>query len=117
MLKPQWVTEGIYVILNSPSLAGKHGELRVRDLKTILPPSDYPVNMHTFVLDLMKKFELCFTFPDEDTHYLIPELLDIQEPEAAAEFKPAEMVPLIEHPDEAVTYEELLVYEQSGTTV
>jgi internalin A len=210
VLKPQWVTEGIYTILNAPSLAGKHGELRVRDLKTILPPKDYPANMHTFVLDLMKKFELCFTFPDEDTHYLIPELLDIQEPEAAAaffteggpaeclnfryeyevlpegllprfivrthslsegesrwrtgvilrfeegralvkadvvdkkvfihvtgkaearrrllavirsdferihadlKFKPAEMAPLIEHPDEAVTYEELLVYEQSG---
>jgi internalin A len=87
VLKPQWVTEGIYTILNAPSLAGKHGELRVRDLKTILPAGDYPANMHTFVLDLMKKFELCFTFPDEDTHYLIPELLDIQEPEAAAEFK------------------------------
>jgi internalin A len=90
VLKPQWVTEGIYAILNSPLLADKKGELRVRDLKEILPAKDYPVNMHPFVMDLMKKFELCFTFPDEDTHYLIPELLDIQEPEAAAAFKPAE---------------------------
>ena len=206
VLKPQWVTEGIYAILNSALLADKHGELRVRDLKNILRVKDYPVNMHPFVLDLMKKFELCFMFPDGDTHYLIPELLDKQEPEAAAEFnpaeclnfryeyevlpegllprfivrthslsegesrwrtgailrfeegralvkadvvdkkvfirvtgkaearrrllavirsdfdrihadlkfKPVEMVPLIEHPDEAVTYEELLVYEQSG---
>ena len=206
VLKPHWVTEGIYTILNAPQLAGKYGELRVRDLKTILPAKDYPVNMHTFVLDLMKKFELCFTFPDSDTHYLIPELLGIQEPEAAAEFKPAgclnfryeyevlpegllprfivrthslsegehrwrtgvilrfeegralvkadvvdkkvfihvtgqaearrrllavirsdferihsdlkfkpaELVPLHEHPDEAVTYQELLVYEQNG---
>lgn len=89
VLKPHWVTEGIYAILNAPLLAGKHGELRVRDLKTILPAKDYPAHMHPFVLDLMKKFELCFTFPDEDTHYLIPELLDIQEPEAAAEFDPA----------------------------
>lgn len=206
VLKPQWVTEGIYAILNSPLLADKKGELRVRDLKTILPAKDYPVSMHPFVLDLMKKFELCFTFPDEDMHYLIPELLDIQEPEAAAEFKaeeclnfryeyevlpegllprfivrthgliedefrwrtgvilrfeegralvkadlvdkkvfihvsgktearrrllavirsdferihsdlkfkPAEMVPLHEHPDEAVTYEDLLVFEKDG---
>jgi len=89
VLKPHWVTEGIYTILNAPQLAGKYGELRVRDLKTILPPSRYPAHMHMFVLDLMKKFELCFTFPDSDTHYLIPELLGIQEPEAAAEFKPA----------------------------
>ena len=90
VLKPQWVTEGIYAILNSPLLADKKGELRLRDLKTILPSKNYPANMHGFVLDLMKKFELCFTFPDSDTHYLIPELLDIQEPEAASEFKPAE---------------------------
>jgi len=206
VLKPQWVTEGIYAILNAPQLAGKHGELRVRDLKKILPAKDYPANMHPFVLDLMKKFELCFTFPDTDTHYLLPELLGIQEPEATVEFKleeclnfryeyevlpegllprfivrthslsegeyrwrtgvilrfeegralvkadvvdkkvfiqvtgqaearrrllavirsdferihadlkfkPAELVPLIEHPDEAVTYQELLVYEQNG---
>jgi internalin A len=31
-------------------------------------------------------------------------------------FKPAELVPLIGHPDEAVTYQELLVYEQNGKT-
>ena len=90
VLKPHWVTEGIYTILNTPQLADKHGELRVRDLKTILPAKDYPVHMHPFILDLMKKFELCFTFPDSDTHYLIPELLDIQEPEATAAFNPAE---------------------------
>ncbi len=208
VLKPQWVTEGIYTILNAPLLADKKGELHLRDLKTILPAKNYPANMHGFVLDLMKKFELCFTFPDSDTHYLIPELLDKQEPEAASEFKPAEclnfryeyevlpegllprfivrthgliedehrwrtgvilnfeegralvkadvvdkkvfihvagkaearrrllavirsdferihhdlkfkpaeMVPLHDRPDEAVTYEELLVYEQSGMT-
>jgi internalin A len=90
VLKPHWVTEGIYAILNAPQLAGKYGELHVRDLKTILPSSNYPTHMHMFVLDLMKKFELCFTFPDIDSHYLVPELLGIQQPETAAEFKPEE---------------------------
>jgi len=90
VLKPRWVTEGIYTILNAPRLAEQRGELHVRNLRGILPDKEYPAHMHTFILDLMKKFELCFTFPDEDTHYLIPELLDIQEPEGAAEFKPAE---------------------------
>jgi len=84
------VTEGIYTILNAPLLADKKGELRVRDLKGILPAKAYPEKMHTFVLDLMKKFELCFTFADSDTHYLIPELLDKQEPEAAGAFDPAQ---------------------------
>lgn len=93
VLKPQWVTEGIYTILNSPLLARQKGELRLRDLQRILPAKAYPVNMHGFVMDLMKKFELCFSFfdsgPDSGTHYLIPELLDKQEPEAAAAFDPA----------------------------
>jgi internalin A len=44
--------------------------------------------MHRFLFDLMKKFDLCFIFPDDDCHYLIPELLDKQEPEATAEFDP-----------------------------
>jgi hypothetical protein len=44
--------------------------------------------MHRFLFDLMKKFNLCFSFPNDDCHYLIPELLDKQEPEEAAEFRP-----------------------------
>ncbi|MSS71312.1 MAG: TIR domain-containing protein [Candidatus Latescibacteria bacterium] len=36
----------------------------------------------------MKKFDLCFSFPDDDTHYLIPELLDKQEPTEAGAFEP-----------------------------
>ena len=43
--------------------------------------------MHRFLIDLMKKFDLCFSFPDDDCHYLIPELLDKQESVDAAEFK------------------------------
>ena len=46
--------------------------------------------MHRFLLDLMKKFELCFTFPGDDATYLIPELLDKQEPPEAADFRPEE---------------------------
>src|SRR5207247_4195411 len=37
-----------------------------------------------------KKFELCFSFPDQESRYLIPELLDKQEPETTAEFAPEE---------------------------
>jgi internalin A len=37
----------------------------------------------------MKKFEICFSFPDDDTQYLIPELLDKQEPEDTKAFSPS----------------------------
>ena len=44
--------------------------------------------MCRFIFDLMKKFDLCFSFPDDDTHYLIPELLPKDEPEEASAFDP-----------------------------
>lgn len=87
VLSPHWVTSGIYKILNSERLEQQHGEIHLTDLTAFLDPVDYPVNMHRFLFDLMKKFELCFTFPDDDTHYLIPELLDKQEPIEAEEFR------------------------------
>ena len=36
----------------------------------------------------MRKFELCFRFPDEDDRYLIPQLLPKEQPEAASAFDP-----------------------------
>ncbi len=88
VLNPHWVTEGIYALLNSPRLARRKGELRPADLKTELDPKRYPRKMHQFVIDLMEKFELCFSFPKGD-RYLIPELLDEQQPKVAEKFDPA----------------------------
>ena len=88
VLNPRWVTDGIYKVLNSEKLEKQKGEIRLHDLAKILDAGAYPVKMHRFLFDLMKKFDLCFVFPDDDTHYLIPELLDKQEPEATSEFEP-----------------------------
>lgn len=87
VLNPRWVTNGIYRILNSNQLAEQKGEIRLHDLAVILD-ADYPANMRRFLFDLMKKFDLCFSFPDDDAHYLIPELLDKEEPQETAEFEP-----------------------------
>ncbi|MGA9998275.1 MAG: COR domain-containing protein, partial [Pyrinomonadaceae bacterium] len=90
VLNPHWITNGIYKILNSPKLAEQKGEIRLHDLSEILSADEYPAGMRRFIFDLMRKFELCFSFPDNDTHYLIPELLDKQEPDEAMGFKPEE---------------------------
>jgi internalin A len=90
VLNPHWVTNGIYKILNSEKLAERKGVIHLEDVSEILDGRKYPAKMHRFLLDLMKKFELCFSFPDDDTRYLIPELLDKQEPEEAVEFNPEE---------------------------
>ena len=64
VLNPHWVTNGIYKILNAPRLAERRGDLCVADAKEMLDPVEYPAAMHGFLFDLMKKFELCFSFPD-----------------------------------------------------
>lgn len=86
VLNPRWVTNGIYRILNSELLERQKGEIHLEDLSEILDPNEYPRGMQHFILDLMKKFELCFSFPEDDARYLIPELLDKQEPPEAADF-------------------------------
>jgi internalin A len=87
ILNPRWVTNGVYKILNSERLEKQKGEVRLSELSGMLDGSNYPTKMHRFLLDLMKKFDLCFSFPDDDCHYLIPELLDKQEPREALEFR------------------------------
>ena len=86
VLNPHWVTTGIYKILNAQKLAEQKGVLRVQEVGKLLDAKKYPPRMHRFLFDLMKKFELCFTFLEEEGRYLIPDLLDKQEPEAASEF-------------------------------
>jgi internalin A len=88
VLNPHWVTNGIYKILNSEQLEKQKGEIRLDDLPKILDSRKYPIKMHRFLFDLMKKFDLCFSFPDDDAHYLIPELLDKQEPSDVSDFNP-----------------------------
>jgi internalin A len=96
VLSPTWVTSGIYKILNWPELEKQGGVLEFDDLATILDAKAYPKSKHLFLLDLMKKFEVCFDFPDDpERRYLVPELLDKQEPVVTGEFQPA--VVLVEH--------------------
>lgn len=90
VLNPHWLTGGIYKILNADKLEQQKGEIRLGDLPGMLDRKKYPKQMHPFILDLMKKFELCFSLPDEESRYLVPELLDKQEPTEAQDFRPEE---------------------------
>ena len=88
VLKPEWVTQGIYKVLNAKKLAERQGELHLNDLQQLLPIDRYPPDKHLFLLELMRKFSLCFPFPDEPDRYLVPELLGKEQPEETTEFPP-----------------------------
>ena len=88
VLNPRWVTNGIYTILNAEHLARQKGELQIDELANILDPAAYPPERYGFLLDLMHKFELSFSFPEEDERYLVTGLLDKQQPPEAEAFSP-----------------------------
>lgn len=83
VLEPRWLTAAVYTILNSPSLANNFGILDLGELPSILPRGEegfsYPRDKHLYIIDLMKKFQLCYSI--DNAHILIPDLLPVQEPE------------------------------------
>ena len=81
ILNPEWVTKGVYQIINSSILAQNKGVLSARDLPSILKPTkDYPKRRHPFITEMMRKFELCFDFPDQpNEQFLVPDLLPKEE--------------------------------------
>lgn len=94
VLKPQWVTEGIYGLLRFAQGQECHGVLEQAMIAQALPEKDYPANTHEFVMELMEKFEVAFPLEASDkqekpTRWLIPELLPEVQPAPFTEFRGA----------------------------
>ncbi len=92
VLKPQWVTEGIYGLLRFAQSQECHGVLEQAMIAQALPAKDYPPSTHEFVMELMEKFEVAFPLEPADkqgkpTRWLIPELLPEVQPAPFAEFR------------------------------
>lgn len=82
VLKPDWVTQGIYGLLNAERLKTAGGLLAVTELGTLLDNTRYPKQQHAYLLALMEKFELCFEIPNtQHEKFLIPELLPKETPD------------------------------------
>ncbi|WP_420640976.1 COR domain-containing protein [Candidatus Leptofilum sp.] len=79
VLNPNWVTEGIYALLNSDTLQQKHGILARNQVRNLLPRETYPNQQRRFLLDMMLKFELAFGLPGGQT-LLIPDLISKEQP-------------------------------------
>ena len=80
VLNPEWVTNGVYKILNDYQLIVEEKGILAREmLARILNRRDYPKNKHLFIIDMMRKFELCFDV-EPDKQFLIPDILPKEEP-------------------------------------
>jgi len=81
VLKPRWLVDGIYAILRWLHKQETNGEMRLEEFsKALKNKKTYPPAMHQFLLALMEKFELCFPLEGEDGVYLVPGLLDANQP-------------------------------------
>jgi internalin A len=82
VLKPNWVTEGIYAILSDETLKKENkGIFTLADLSRVLDPARYPVNRYDYLIELMKEFELCFDIDSTPKQFLIPAILPKDEPQ------------------------------------
>ena len=76
VLKPRWVTEGIYALLSDENLKTQtKGIFTFADLTRILNPERYPTKRHEYLSGLMKEFELCFELESTPRQFLIAGLL------------------------------------------
>ncbi|MDZ7955185.1 leucine-rich repeat domain-containing protein, partial [Nostoc sp. DedQUE09] len=82
VLKPNWVTEGIYALLSDENLKTKtKGIFTPADLTRILNPERYPTERHRYLIGLMKEFELCFALDCNPPQFLIAGLLPKDQPD------------------------------------
>jgi hypothetical protein len=84
VLNPHWITQAVYKIINYKSVSDAHGLFYLKDLAIVLAKKTatdfyYPKEKYTHIIQLMKKFEICYA--TDKQHILIPDLLEIQEPE------------------------------------
>jgi len=70
-LKPEWATNAVYKLVDKKEIINKLGNITLADLRRHWD-DDYYEN-HKYLIELMKKFELCFEL-DQD-NFIIPELL------------------------------------------
>src|SRR5260370_42625370 len=78
VLRPAWVTDGIYALLHA--FVSPKGLFTMGEAERVLAERRYSAREVHFILDLMEQFELSFPLGDNKNRILIPELLEDQQP-------------------------------------
>ncbi len=74
ILNPEWATQAVYKLVDTPEIIQNKGRFDFHDLEKIWAPNRYPPEKHHQLIRLMEKFELCFNFTASTT-YIVPELV------------------------------------------
>lgn len=78
VLNHEWITTGVYKILDDKKVIDQHGKFTIEDIKRIWSGDEYKHKVRE-LLSLMKnrKFDLCFEL--DNGEYLVPRLLPVDE--------------------------------------
>jgi small GTP-binding protein len=92
VLDPIWVTNAVYKLINAQQTADSKGRLCLDCLGKILQQGrkeqySYPAYSHAYVVELMRKFQLCWRIGEEAV--LIPQLLPVPEPDFTFDYENA----------------------------
>ena len=79
ILKPEWGTAAVYKVLENEEVINNLGKFSDRDLEKIWDEEQY-VDKQLELLQLMKKFQLCYQLPETDGTYIAPQLLTFEKP-------------------------------------
>ena len=82
ILKPKWGTDAAYAVLDNSEVIRNLGRFSNKDLSQIWSADEY-TGMHNNLLELMKKFQICYEIPQTKGIYIAPQLLTENQPEYA----------------------------------
>lgn len=77
-LNHEWITKGVYKILDDPQVIEQKGRFSLNDIRRIWSDADYQEKMSQLLFLMRnKKFDLCFELDDGD--FIVPRLLPVDE--------------------------------------
>ncbi|MEM8505029.1 MAG: COR domain-containing protein [Cyanobacteria bacterium P01_D01_bin.1] len=79
-LTPQWSTDAVYKVLDTPKVRKDCGRFASEDLNEIWKDNQYK-DVQSELLALMKQFEVCYEITGLRNHYIAPHLLEANLPE------------------------------------
>ncbi|MBE9031954.1 GTPase, partial [filamentous cyanobacterium LEGE 11480] len=80
ILNPEWGTDAVYRVLDTPKVQNNSGCFTHADLVEIWADDQY-TEMRDELLQLMMKFKLAYEIPHRKQTYIAPQLLDANQPE------------------------------------
>ncbi|MEG3971581.1 leucine-rich repeat domain-containing protein [Microcoleus sp. T2B6] len=80
ILRPEWATNAVYKVTDNDGVKANWGYFTQENLSEIWRDDEYE-DLHGKLLELMKKFKICYEISDKSGQYIAPQLLSSEPPD------------------------------------